>query len=522
MSSQQFACHFRMAEGGHFLTDKIDGELPPSKPASSEKSLRHDTLRGGFVYFVARVGLQAFQWLSTLFVARLLLPEDYGLMAVGSMVVELGAILTATGFGVAIIRTPNTTREQEGQLFTISLALAAITYAAVWFAIPAIAAYLSKPELIPFLRVIALVIWLMPINTLAGATLERDLKLSTLAAIHVAMGVGQTVVVLTLAFAGYGVWALGAGVLCGWLIQTAALCWQSGCRPHLAWPNAQSKALVRFGLTVALTSLIWFIHSSADKVVIATALGSTSLGLYSLAFLFAAFPVDRITSSINKIAFPIYGRLQSDPARLGEWYLRLVTVLFATTAPALLGAALVADDIIPLLLGEKWRGLILPFQILAPAGAFMAIAATLSPLLNALGRPDIQMKYEMTCAVVYPITFLAAAQLYGLLGVCAVWLIVYPIQTVGIIHAARHATGISVFQLLFRFAPFLKALGAMIVAVLLVRWGTVHLNAMVRALLSVIAGASVYVGAAVLFMGRDAVLGIVGFMRDLTKGRASD
>jgi teichuronic acid exporter len=491
--------------------------VTPKVPA---EQARDEILRGGMIYFIARLFLQIFQWLITLVVARLLLPEDYGLMAISAMLAELTGLLASAGFGSALVQKGSATREQEGQLFTLSLAFAAALYVGVWLAAPTIAAYLGKPDFALFLRVMSLVLWLVPLNTVCGAILERDVRLSSMAVAHVLMGIVQSAVTLTLAYWGFGVWALGAGVLCGTAVHTAALCWRSRWRPLLAWPNAQSGGLVRFGITVALTYLVWFAHSSADKAVITATLGPAVLGLYAMAWQLAAFPVDKITSSANKVAFPVYGRLRSEPERLRAWYLRLATTLFAIAAPVLVGAALLAHDVIPVLLGDKWRGLIVLFQILAPAGVFMTIAATLSPLLNALGRPDIPMKYEIACAAIYPIAFFLAARFHGILGICFVWLLIYPFLTVGLVHATRRITGISCGDFLVRLAPFLKALAAMTLAVLLVLWKLPPANAVLRIVSAVSAGAAVYVGAAILFLGPSTVMGIAGFFKDLAKGKA--
>ena len=419
------------------------------------------------------------------------------------------------------MRNIGVTRQQEGQLFTISLVAAVVVFTSIWLSAPLIANYFAKPEMTAFLRMTAFVILLVPLHTINAAILERDLGFATLARINVLTGVSQSVVVLILAIAGYGVWALGAGVICNWVVQTAASCWKGRWRPILAWPDLKCVGLVRFGVTVAFTYLIWFAHSNADKAVISTTLGPVALGLYALAFQFAAFPAERITSSINKVAFPVYSQLLNDPDRLRDWYLRLITLLFATTAPVLIGAALVAADMLPLLLGEKWRGLVLPFQFLAPAGMFIAIATTLSPLLNALGRPDIPMKNELTCAIVYPIAFLAAAKFHGLLAVCAVWLFLYPIQTVAIIQISRETTGISIFHVIGRLAPFIKeVLAAMVIAVWLVQSATGQMNAGVRILASVAAGGSAYAAAVAFFMGQDAMRSIGDFIRDLSKSRS--
>lgn len=491
------------------------GRVLSSLSSLSAEQVRDRALRGGLIFILARLVLQGFQWVATLLVARLLLPEHYGLMAVVSMVTELAGLMACAGLGSALVQKVSTTHEQEGQLFTISLVLTSIIYAAVWVSAPAIAAYLHNPEFATLLRVVSLSLLLVPLTTVCNALLERDLRLSTLAAIQIATSVIQSGVVLSLAFADYGVWALGLGVLCGSVVYSMATWHQSGWRPRLALPTVQSMGLVRFGSTVAATTLIWFVNQNSDKMLVTALLGPAALGLYAMAYQLAAMPVDKITSSVNRASFATYGRLRGEPDRLSKWYLRMVAGLFATIAPALIGAALIAADAIPLLLGDKWHGMIAPFQILAPAGALMAIAATVSPLINALGRPDIPMKYEMTCAVVFPISILIAAGLGGLLGVCIVWVIVYPIMVSGLIHASRHLTGIPIGRFLRELSPFAMALAVMALAVIAARTYLAPADPGTRMLLSIVVGAVAYISAAVVLMGPSSALNAVTFFKNL-------
>jgi O-antigen/teichoic acid export membrane protein len=195
--------------------------------------------------------------------------------------------------------------------------------------------------------------------------------------------------------------------------------------------------------------------------------------------------------------------------------LQIVTALFATTAPVLIGAALIAGDALPLLLGEKWRGLVVPFQFLAPAGAALVIVATLPPLLNALGRPDIPMKVEMMSIVIYPVLLLLAAKTFGLLGVCAIWIIIYPTHVLGLVHATRHATGLTVGRLLRELRPFAMALVVMSGAVVLTQSYAASQTTGMRVMLCVAIGGLAYAGAAMAILGRDRLMAGIAFIKQL-------
>lgn len=481
-------------------------------------NIRDRVVRGGLIYVLVRFSLQTFSWLTTLLVARLLVPEDYGLIAITAMVTEIAALLAASGFGTALVQRPVITRSLEGKVFTLTLALATVLYAVIWALSPWMASFLNKPDFSTLMRVVALTIWLIPLNTVCGALLDRELKLTSIAAILGLTGVVQAGVVLSLALADAGVWALAGGIICGALMQTAATWWFSGWRPILAWPGRDSASLVRFGSTVAATSLIWFAYSNADKVAVTSILGPVSLGLYAMAFQLVTLPVDKFTSSLNRIAYPVYCRLQSDRALLQQWYLRMAVASFALTAPALIGSALIADDVIVPVLGERWSGIVLPFQILSPVGALMVVSATLPPLLTALGRPDIPLRYVSVCVVVYPIALAGVAEFEGLIGVCAVWLVLYPLQFVGLVWLSREVTGISLSMFLKRLMPFVIALVVMSVVVIAIRLIWADDNVSIRVILSISVGAVTYLATAALLMGSEALRVLFSSIGGLLRG----
>src|SRR5262249_58597916 len=113
-------------------------------------------------------------------------------------------------------------------------------------------------------------------------------------------------------------------------------------------------------------------------------------------------PVDRLTSSVNQVAYPVFSRLQAHPEQLRDWYLRLTVMLGAFGVPALVGLALVADDAFLIVLGEKWLPAVPYFRLLSLAGVVKIYSYSLPPLLNALGRPDLNFRYTLACAIVFP------------------------------------------------------------------------------------------------------------------------
>jgi O-antigen/teichoic acid export membrane protein len=301
--------------------------------------------------------------------------------------------------------------------------------------------------------------------------------------------------VLSLALAGFGYWALAAGAMAARVLEAATLSYFAGWRPRLRLPGTRARGLLAFGLNVSLGSLLWFFYSNSDFAIVGKLAGPVALGYYALAFQLISLPVQKLTANVNQVAYPVFCRLQHDRTRLRDWYLRLTVLLGFFGTPALVGLALVAEDAFVAILGPQWLSAVVPFQLLSAAGVLMVFGASLPPLLNAVGRPDINVKYALTCTLVYPPCFIAAGSWGGLVGICTVWVVLYPtIFTLLLLLTKRH-TGIGPLALLRPQLPVLGAVTFMGVAVWLTQYGLAGLDRVaLRLWIAVAVGALAYAG----------------------------
>jgi O-antigen/teichoic acid export membrane protein len=331
----------------------------------------------------------------------------------------------------------------------------------------------------------------------------------------------HTGLVLFLALEGMGYWALAAGALLARVLEVAALVWCAGWRPRLRLPGMRARGLLAFGLHVSFASLLWFVYSNSDYAIVGRLAGPVALGYYAIAFQLISLPVQKLTANVNQVAYPVFCRLQHDRPRLRDWYLRLTVLLGFFGTPALAGMLLVAEDAFAVVLGEKWVHAVLPFQLLAGAGILMVFSYSLPPLLNALGRPDINTKYTLVCTVVFPVCFVAAGLLYGLIGICLAWLVIYPPMVAVLLWWTKPVTGVGPLDLVWAQLPVLGAVVFMAAAVLLARWALADSGqAGVRLAVSIAVGAVAYAGW-MLAAGRRTVLkDLRALLREL-KGQPS-
>ncbi len=251
-------------------------------------------VRGGAVLMAARLGMQLFVWAVTLVVARILHPDDYGLMTMALVFLVLADLLADAGFSKALIQKDHLRPEDVSAAFTMSLGLAVPLYALLFILASPLEKFLALPGFTPLLRVVGLLVLLVPFRTIPLALLDRELRLGQQAVASVVSSVVQSGLVLGLALAGARYWALAAGAIAAHLLEVAILTYVAGWRPRLSRPGKESWELLRFGMHLSFSSLLWFIYSNSDFAIVGKLAGGTALGYYALAFQLISLPVQKL------------------------------------------------------------------------------------------------------------------------------------------------------------------------------------------------------------------------------------
>jgi O-antigen/teichoic acid export membrane protein len=497
----------------------VDTSAAPMPAAT--RQLRRQAVRGGTLLLAARLGTQLFQWSVTLFVTRLLLPDDYGTMTAGVLFVGLADMLAEAGIGKALIQKKELTRADLAQAFTLGLVLSTSLYIGLFALAGPAAAYQQEPGFAVFLRVLGLLLFLVPLRSVTGALLERNLHLGRQSLVQLGGAVAQAALVLSMAMAGMGYWALAGGTLASRAMEAGCMWYATAWRPELASPARQAWGLLRYGLHVSGASLLWFVYNNADFAAVNVYCGTVVLGYYAVAFQLMTLPMQKLSAHVNHILFAVFCKLQDDRVRVRNWFLRLTVLLTFLIAPVLAGLALVAADGIPLLLGERWSEAIIAFQLLCPVGVILVVSSALHQTLAALGRPDVTLKYNIVCAVLYPAGFFAAAWRYGPVGVCLVWLLLTPLLVAVLLHATRRVTGIGVRDVLATQLPVLAGVAFMTVCVLAVEWMLRdEPHAAIRLIAAIATGVTAYPGWMLMTARRTVLADLRGLWREL-RGRAT-
>ncbi|MCC6916354.1 lipopolysaccharide biosynthesis protein [Nitrosomonas sp.] len=449
-----------------------------------------------------KLGAQIITWAITLIVMRLLTPDDYGLLAMATVFIAFMLMLSEAGLGPALIQKQDLDEASLRSVFAIVI-IANIGLLLLFNLLaPTIADFFNEDRLIPILRVLSLQFLLKIFDTLPGVQLYRQLRFRSLSLINFSTTIAGSVLTLLMAFAQFGVWALILGNLFSATLNVIAI--NIAAPVHLAprFSLTGMRHLLSFGRNVTLSRILWFFFTQADTTIIGKLLGKETLGFYSISMQLASLPVQKISSIINQVAFPVFSRIQDDPGQFRNFILKAARILALVTFPVLWGISSIASEMVPLLLGEKWSSAILPLQLLALVMPLRMLANFLPSAVDALGRPDVTMRNVLLASIIMPIAFLVGCN-WGLEGVALSWAIVYPLVFFINIQRMLLVIELRLSDFFYAITPAMGATIGMYLAV----WTTATLLAdnvdqWIKLLVMITAGMLAYAGLTLLFNKR--------------------
>jgi O-antigen/teichoic acid export membrane protein len=385
----------------------------------------------------AQLAGQLVSWAGTLLVVRLLAPEDYGLMAM--VMLFLGFLFTVAdlGVGAATVQARELDEEQLRHVLGVVATSAVAGMALSFMAAPLVAAFFGEPRLTPIVRVLSLNFLLMAAASLPQAQAMRRMDFRTKARIDVASSVAGTVASLALAAAGMGVWALVFAVLGQNLCRAVGYQVASPLRVWPAFSSASVAPLVKFGAVLSLDRAVFFFYGNVDAMIAGRVLGGEALGVYTVALAFAATPLQKVIPTVTQVSFAAFSRIQTDPDRVRRNVRRAFRLAAAVAAPVLFGMGAVAPVMVPLVLGERWAAVVLPFQLMCAVLPLRMLSAVLSPAVMGTGRPGVNLGNMVISLVLMGLAFSVGVR-FGVAGLAASWVVMFPLVfAVTTLRAAR-------------------------------------------------------------------------------------
>lgn len=362
---------------------------------------------------------QAVYFLRLLILARLLAPDDFGLLAIATVSVGVLLGLSELGMVSAIVQRPNVTETQYDVAWTVGVLRGAAVAGCLALAAPSVARLFGEPGAAPIIAALALRPAIEALASIETARLTKELRFRELAAIRVPPAVVDTVVAVVLA-GRFGVWALVAGALAGSACTVILSYVLAPRRPRFVLRADAAASLLRYGRWVLLIGVVSLAGSAAAQAVISSVLGAASLGVYFLASKVAFLPTNVASGVVGTVAFPLYAG-DRDAVATGDVFRALLTGQAVVILPAYALLIALAPGL-EQVLGPRWAGTAPVVQILAAASVIGLFGEAVGPVLMGRGRPDQVLVLEVIQSGVWLGCVWPLVGAFGVTGAALAWL----------------------------------------------------------------------------------------------------
>lgn len=356
--------------------------------------------------------------LFTLFLARLLAPDAFGIVAMMMVFFEMAGVLVESGMGQALIRSKEVTPRDLDTVFYTNLGLGLLAYSMLYLGAPYVADFYNQPEHSILLRITGLVILFNSLKVVQAAVLSREMNFrhQTLANTLGALGAGMIAIVA--AYMGAGVWSLVIQILSSAVISAFILWFASDWRPTLHFSYESFRHLFGFGSNLLAEGILAVLFQNSYVMVIGRSFSAEVTGLYYFSRKINQFVSEQVAGAVQQATFPALATLQDDNDSLREKYRKIIQLLMFFIAPVILFLDVIAEPLFKLLFNDKWAGAVVYLQMFSVVGLLFPLHSMNINILNVKGRSDLVFKVGVVKKIVGLVILITSIP-FGVTGIIA-------------------------------------------------------------------------------------------------------
>lgn len=480
---------------------------------SEKNDIKQKTISGLFWRFAERCGAQGVSFIVSIVLARLLAPNDYGLIAMITVFITISQVFVDSGMGNALIQKKNADNLDFSSVFYFNIILCVIIYVILFFVSPYIAEFYSSPELVPVLRVLSLTVVISAIKNVQQAYVSKHMLFKRFFYSTLGGTLFAAIVGIIMAYLGYGVWALVAQQLVNTIIDTTILWVTVKWRPTKEFSLRRLKKLFSFGWKLLVASLIDTVYSNIRQLIIGKLYSSADLAYYNRGKTIPNLVVTNINSSIDSVLLPALSVEQNHVEKVKAMTRRAIKISSYIMWPMMIGIVVVAEPLVRILLTEKWIEAVPYLRIFCIMFAFQPIQTANLNAIKAMGRADLFLKLEISKKVLGLLILLGAIK-HGVLAIAGSLLIYTFVAQLLNSLPNRSLLNYSYFEQLKDIIPYIVLAGLMatiIYPICMFNW-----NDFVTIVIQVILGVVIYVIGSIIFK-LDSFRYIYNILRNLIK-----
>ncbi len=359
------------------------------------ESLKNKTIKGTIWSSLERFSVQGIQFVVMIIMARILTPDDYGLVGMLAIFLAVSQSLIDSGFSQALIRKQDRSEVDDSTVFYFNIGVGLILYLVLYLSAPLIASFYKEPQLVAITRVIGLSVVFNSLAVVQRALLTIKLDFKTQAKASFAGAILSGAIGITMAYTGWGVWAIVWQQIANLAVVTMLLWVLSHWKPIWRYSWKSFRELFGFGSKLLASGLLDTIFRNLYLIVIGKFFSASDLGYYTRAHQFTDFASSNITGVFQRVTYPVLCTIQNDDSRLSDVYRRLLKTSAFIIFPLMMGLAAVAKPLVMSFLTEKWLFSVILIQILCFSQMWYPVHAINLNLLQVKGRSDLFLKLEV-------------------------------------------------------------------------------------------------------------------------------
>lgn len=364
------------------------------------ESLANKTVKGVSWSFIDSISSQGISFFVGLVLARLLTPEDYGLIGIITIFISVFNSIVDSGFSSALVRKTNATERDYNTVFVLNMVVSIILCLALYFSASLISDFFERPQLDALLKVMSCIVVINAFAIIQRTLLVKRIDFKTQTKISLISSIISGVVGIGMALYGYGVWALAGQQISRQLLNTVFLWIYAQWYPRFQFSMQNFKELFGFGWKLLVSGLIDTIWREIYQVIIGKCYSPATLGQYTRAHQFSSICSSNLTIIIQRVSYPVLSSIQDDKIRLKAGYKRIIKITMLITFTLMLGMAGSAESLIRVLVGDQWLPAVPYLQIICLQMMLYPLHALNLNMLQVQGRSDLFLKLEIIKKIV--------------------------------------------------------------------------------------------------------------------------
>lgn len=463
---------------------------------SQDGNITKKTLYGMMWRFAERTGAQGISFIVSIILARILSPDDYGLVAMVTIFITISNVFIDSGLGVALIQKKDADDLDFSTVFYFNLVICTCLYLLLFFSAPLIARFYRESQLTNIIRVLSITILISSVKNIQQSYVSRHLLFRKFFFSTIGGTIVSAVIGIIMAYNGFGVWALVFQQLSNTLIDTVILWVTVRWRPTWAFSFQRWKSLFSYGWKLLLSSLLNTLYENLRQLIIGRVYSSADLAYYNRGKQLPQFVVANLNTSIDSVLLPVMSDSQDDVARVKVMTRRSIQTSSFILWPVMIGMAAVAEPMVRILLTDKWLFSVPYIRVFCIACAFQPIHTANLNAIKALGRSDIFLKLEIIKKVI-GVTIIVFSMQYGVFAMAVSQLIYNVIAQIINTSPNRRLLSYGYIEQIKDIIPFILLSVLMGICVYPLKY--IHVNYVLVLIIQIISGIIIYfVGAKLL------------------------